>query len=136
MRYGNWVVIMFSACLLVGCGGGGDDYKYTDENPDSPEVVYANDVRSYLADMKDGLQDEGPQSIDFEGYFEGMEGYGDEPPVGSHGETYKKIDAGVKELQGMVNSKSSRADLMKKINELIAATGSLPAEAESPDNDE
>ena len=51
---------------------------------------------------------------------------GIDPPVGSQGETYKTIDTGVKELQDMVKSRSSKADLMKKIDEMIALTDGLP----------
>lgn len=104
-------------CLL-GCGGG-EEYAYEVENPDSPEVVYAKDVRMYLVDMQESLRSEGPGAIDFEGYFEGMSGYGDEPPVGEHGAVFDEIHAGVKELREMRDSGAARPELSAKIDELI-----------------
>jgi hypothetical protein len=123
MRFTLWMIVL---CGLATPGCGSEDYKYKEENPDPPEVVYANEVRMHLNGMKESVKAEGAKAIDFDGYFEGMEGYGEKPPVGQNGETYKKIDAGVKELQEMVLSGKSKADVTKKIDELLALTEGLP----------
>jgi hypothetical protein len=116
-------MILLLGAMAAGCGG--EDYKYEEENPDPPDVVYAEDVRMYLRDMKEAADTEGPGAIDFEGYFENMKGYGDDPPVGEHKATYDKIQAGVKELQEMAKS-GNKGDVAAKLDELLALTDKLP----------
>jgi hypothetical protein len=131
MRFSIWILGLSSLCFCAGCGGDRDkDYAHKVENPDSPEAVYAKEVRNRLNEMKQALQKEGPGSIDTIGYIEGMEGYGEQPPVGAHGATYEKIHAGVKEIAGMVKSGKSKAEIGKKIDELLGLTKDLPGAAE------
>ncbi len=83
MRFSLFCLMLLSGmCFLTGCGGDRDkDYEHKVENPDSPEMAYAKEVRSRLLDMKHNVQKEGPAAIDTIGYIEGMEGYGATPPV-------------------------------------------------------
>lgn len=124
MKYAIGTVLL-GVGLLAGCGGG-EEYRYTSE-PEAPEAAYANDVYTRLQDMKRANQTEGPQTIDFIGYLEGMEGYGDSPPVGDHAATYEEIHAGVRELQQLIESgNSSRNSINQKLDELLKKAEQLP----------
>lgn len=117
--------LLFGASVLAGCGGG-EDYRYEMAEPEAPEAAYANEVFTRLQEMKRSNRSEGPDAIDTIGYIEGMEGYGDEPPVGQYGATYDAIHAGVREIQKMVETGKSQQEIDKKLDELITKASVLP----------
>jgi len=124
MRYARCAIVALAAGLC-GCGGG-EDYVYENENPDSPETVYANEVYSRLQEMKEQNANEGPGALDTIGYIEGMQGYGEDPPVGENGAVFDEINAGVNDLQQMINSGASKQEVGAKLDELIGKAEGLP----------
>lgn len=117
--------VLIGVGLLSGCGGS-EEYRYASET-ETPEAAYANEVYTRLIEMKRANRAEGPESLDVVGYLEGIEGYGESPPVGQHAATYDEIHAGVRELQDMLNSGNpSRAAVDKKLDELLAKAEQLP----------
>jgi len=124
MRYARLAIVVVAAGLC-GCGGG-EDYVYEVENPDSPETVYANEVYSRLQEMKQQNANEGPGAIDTIGYIEGMQGYGEDAPVGEKGALFDEIHAGVNDLKGMIDSGASQQEVAAKLDELIGKAEGLP----------
>lgn len=111
--------------LLIGCGS--EEYKYENENPESPDTVLANDVYDQLTEMKRAVREEGPRAVDTLGFLEGMQGYAeDEEAKGSNAALYDEITAGVKDLQSKIKSGASKAEVGQMIDDLMAKADKLP----------
>ncbi len=107
--------------ILVGCGKApSSDPRYVE-----PTLGFADSVRRDVAGLKGG---EGGPAGTIDDFLENMEGY-EKKPVGQNKETYDAIMKAAGELKQLKDRKAGRAELLKKIDEMIDLTKKLPAGA-------
>lgn len=121
----SFVTICFLGAMLLQAGCGSDPGTVTTEKQTD---VFAADVKNvfneYLAYLKETSD---PSHIDMM-----LEFFDDNefPDSDSNQATYDKLKAGATELKSMFGNKASKADINKKIDELLALALTLPGELE------
>lgn len=117
--------------LMLGCSSGSN--LELPEPVASVDVIYANDLRATIDDMRGA---EGPGGVVQNAQYalEDMEGYEETDGAADHLETYGKIYQGLEELSKMRGA--SREEVKTKVDALAALVDQLPKMAAEPGGDE
>jgi len=115
------LVLVLPALILAGCGKPPSaDPRYVE-----PTAGFADFVRRDVAGLKGG---EGGVAATLDEFLENMEGY-EKKPLGEHKDTYDAIMKAAGDLKRLKDGKAGRAELLKKIDEMIGLTRKLPSAA-------
>jgi hypothetical protein len=111
------VVVGLSGCNLPPGG---------DESGDP--VAYALDIKTQVTQTLTQAKAEPASALDgVTVLIENLEGYHSQP-IGEHGATYASLLAGCRQLKEMIGQSAGRAQIVAKIDEVLATAGKLPGQ--------
>ncbi len=114
-------LLVLPALTLTGCGKPppSADPRYVE-----PTLGLANSVRQDVMALRGS--NEVPPGATIDEFLENMEGY-EKRAVGQNKETYDAIMKAAQELKQLKDRKAGRAEIMKKIDEMMELTKKLPS---------
>jgi len=118
MKFGVFVLCVAAVVALCGCGG-----KKGAEGQVPLPVQYGDSIRQSINELDSGEPGSLPGNVT--GFVENLDGY-KSSDFGDASGTFEEIKTKAGELQTLVESKASQADIKKKIAELKELADKLP----------
>lgn len=118
------ICLLGAMLLQAGCGSGDDLAVSTEKQTDVFAEDLKNDFIEILTNMKMGR---GTDADSVAGLFEFFE-ENEIPSSDPNQETYDKLRTGAEDLKSMVGKSAPKAEINKKIDELITLAKTLPGE--------